>query len=935
MQTSDPTVLAEQLLACFENDWDTWLDAHHEYLSLALVSALKAQSDTLNRADPPAALRMCRAAHAVASRIAHEPLAFPLAQWAMGNVTVYTQPTEAVVCYHDALNGYSPTGDVEAVARISSNLVFAYTNLGKITEALHLAARARDLLTSLGPSGEWYLIRFGMNYGWLLFEHGDYQEALRVNEASMTLALKYEEYIDWAQLQVNQAFTLGMVGRIAESEELLLDSREILVQHHQALTVARVDLNLADLYGALGRLSKALQHFRLARAGFESLQVVMESATVLMFEAELLVRLNALRQARQAYTQARSRFATEAMQHYVAQTLLAEAAVRHRIDVEDRQIIRLLAEAGVLFKQCNLPLALVEVDLEYASLGFDREDLLRVSTILAQPLPEGVTPTIRVRHMILQGMLELRQGAIVQAIGSFSEALSLAKESTLIWWQREAHAYLGRCLIADDRRSAIEHLEAACQIDEAMRAELQVEELTASFQTRRNAVLPLLITTAIDAGDSGTALRHTWRHSGGALLDLMAAYAVRDKVVQSDNEQLELLRQQRNTLRWHLAQATQEEGPEVINRLQAQVNSLEQQILELRRVMRQGEGGKAFRLPSDPSVVLAQLDADLLIEFVVCEQELFAFCASRDGRCETTRLGSVQILVELLNRLTLRNLNFLRLKPPQRAQHQERLVRDVQKVLQHIHAFLVAPLHLPSSSKLLIAPCAPLHLVPFAALWDGQAYLVTQHEIELIPSGALLIAPPPPAGPVSAPLVIGSSTEGTLDSVATEIQVVAEALSESVSYLDEPEALNYLVGLRTAPRILHISAHSEIDPEPSIFSSLQLAGSMLTIEHCYDLTLNGNELVVLSGCTTATGIESGGALLAFQSALLVAGAKRVLSSLWQIKDDLAATMMTTFYTHLVSGMSPVDALRAAQLDLLSDPETAHPAAWAAFALTRR
>jgi CHAT domain-containing protein len=93
--------------------------------------------------------------------------------------------------------------------------------------------------------------------------------------------------------------------------------------------------------------------------------------------------------------------------------------------------------------------------------------------------------------------------------------------------------------------------------------------------------------------------------------------------------------------------------------------------------------------------------------------------------------------------------------------------------------------------------------------------------------------------------------------------------------------------------------------------------------------------VTLSGCTTAAGQDTGGALLAFQAALLVAGARHVVSSLWPIGDEATVQLMKIFYDAVASGMPPAVALRHTQCTLLTNPSYNHPAIWAAFACYRR
>ena len=147
--------------------------------------------------------------------------------------------------------------------------------------------------------------------------------------------------------------------------------------------------------------------------------------------------------------------------------------------------------------------------------------------------------------------------------------------------------------------------------------------------------------------------------------------------------------------------------------------------------------------------------------------------------------------------------------------------------------------------------------------------------------------------------------------------------------------LGHLAELPAAPTFLHIAAHSLLRDDAPIFSALQLAGELLSVEQCYDLPLDGTQLVTLSGCTTSAGLDSGGALLAFQTALFAAGAHAVVSSLWPVDDDLAATWMRHFYRALAAGIAPAVALQRTQHALLAMPESRHPAIWAAFSCMQR
>lgn len=300
--------LADELLRTPETEWPMWFVTHAGALSLALIEVLKRRSDDLIKSETDLAERITRAALKVADQLPGDSVARALALWARGNWAAYCQPKEAVRCYREALAVYEGSADSEAIARISSNLIFVYSTLGRFEEALTFAEQARQLLQHDNELTVQYRVIFLKNYGLLLYELGRYQEALTVNAEASALAQQYgmqEEWAEeeWAELQVNQAFTLAATGQLNECEPLLLTARATLEQlpSKPSLTTARIDLNLGDYYSVTGNLSMALQCFRRARNGFVVQGVTMDEASVLLYEADLLRRLGALRAARNAY----------------------------------------------------------------------------------------------------------------------------------------------------------------------------------------------------------------------------------------------------------------------------------------------------------------------------------------------------------------------------------------------------------------------------------------------------------------------------------------------------------------------------------------------------------------------------------------------------------------------------------------------------------
>jgi CHAT domain-containing protein len=148
---------------------------------------------------------------------------------------------------------------------------------------------------------------------------------------------------------------------------------------------------------------------------------------------------------------------------------------------------------------------------------------------------------------------------------------------------------------------------------------------------------------------------------------------------------------------------------------------------------------------------------------------------------------------------------------------------------------------------------------------------------------------------------------------------------------------------------------------PGLASGLVLAGAnvdrtaqgqesqddgILTASEVAEIDLRGAELIVLSACETGLGMEltSGEGLLGLERAFAAAGARAVVSSLWQVDDDATQALMVEFYRNWHErGLGKLEALRKAQLTLLAgesfrprgsaEPGRLPPGYWAAFQLS--
>ncbi|MGW4531801.1 CHAT domain-containing protein [Nocardia sp. NPDC004340] len=132
-------------------------------------------------------------------------------------------------------------------------------------------------------------------------------------------------------------------------------------------------------------------------------------------------------------------------------------------------------------------------------------------------------------------------------------------------------------------------------------------------------------------------------------------------------------------------------------------------------------------------------------------------------------------------------------------------------------------------------------------------------------------------------------------------------------------------------RVVHLSCHGWFEADDPLASGLELADGILTARELLDVACDA-ELVTVSACETAVAVDTGvNELVGLTQALLAAGARATLTSLWQVPATPTHRLMTLLYQHLARGESVAEAFRHAVLTVRAERPD-HPA-WAGFVLT--
>jgi CHAT domain-containing protein/tetratricopeptide (TPR) repeat protein len=300
----------------------------------------------------------------------------------------------------------------------------------------------------------------------------------------------------------------------------------------------------------------------------------------------------------------------------------------------------------------------------------------------------------------------------------------------------------------------------------------------------------------------------------------------------------------------------------------------------------------------------------------------------------------------------------------------DNLHQDWQSDFQKISSLLpsgISPLMHDDQQHLLIVPDGFLSLLPFELIDSASGTpLVEHHDITYMPSAVLLLrgslvnhdarlpwqrelvafGDPAVVGTGDSSLLAsrGEQSLQALPSSREEIRAIASmSTGRTTLYLSQSDQKkNFFRSARSGAPLLHVSTHAIADmdnPERSrlLFSPDEPGqpNNFLFLKELYDLDLRGVSLATLSACDTERGrLIPGEGIQAFSRALLAAGSRSALTTLWRVPDQPTAEFMKQFYYFLLKEhKTKAEALRLTKLEFLrSGTELAHPRFWAAFIL---
>lgn len=813
------------------------------------------------------------------------------------------QFAEAVEYWQQALAA-SPQDPLNQ-AFIGSNLSLAYQQLGRWQEADQAITHSLNLLHSwLEPDSQPYLeiLAKALNtQGRLQWSQGLIEAALTTWQQA---AAAYERAGDRTGLIIswlNQAYALQSLGFSVRAEAQLTHVEQVLEQETD-LTLHVTGLrNLGNALRRVGKLQNSQQVLKT------SLQIAGADPTL---QSEVLLDLGNTERAL-------GNKALAIGEHALAQTHLQSAQSFYQ-----QATARAPSQLTTLRAQLNLLSLLVE--LEQTATAIDLADQLRSNLINLPPNRSNLYAQLNYAKSVSK-LLKNLDGTVAQASAPKALAQFLANtlqqaktiqdttvESYGLGQLGELYEQMGQWQEAQSlTQQALLKAEVIQTADVRYRWEWQLGRLQEKQGDRSSAVA------------SYQAAVKSLQTVRSDLLTIGAdvQFSFRDDVEPVYRELVELLlttNQENSPSQANLKQAIQQ-----VNALQlAELNNFLScniaQVIDIGEIETDATAAKLYPmiLPNKLAIVLELPGADRPLLY---------------HEVPYPRADLLHMLQQLRSDLSASD------RTP-----------EAITSLQQLHQWLIAPFQAALGSQpiktLVFVLDGELRNVPMSALYDGGQYLISHYAVAVAPR-LELFQPNPRSdqlhvflGGVGESQILANRRFPEIQYLTPELEQIQKLVNANPPLLNKAFTTTNLAQQLQASQFsaVHLKTHGifSSDPEATFIVAYQELITGRDLGRLIQVGRLGEassiELLVLSACSTAEGDNR--AVLGLAGVAIQAGARSVVSTLWEAQDLPNTQLMIQFYQALLDpGTTRAEALRQAQIHLLEQGYTT-PHIWATYVL---
>ncbi len=935
MTTAGADAARTQALRLLEGD-AAGAEAHVE--PLALAWALKDLCYEAWNAAPARAARAADALAALAQSCAGAADAAEiraLAAWTAGIAEVTRgHLAEALPLFDAACAGLRAAGKPDPAAQTQVPKLMVLSMLGRGAEAAEVGAAAQRELRELGNIRA--AARVSLNLGNLLMLQDAYASAAGHFREAAVLFARQGEHVQSVLADIGWAVTLCWQGHFDEAERAYARARMRAANRGLERQLALVDELSALLALARGRYREALAGYESARRRYEALAVPQDLAVAEKQLADVYLELHLLPEALALLQAALARFGALGL---VVQQARAQAQLGRALALLGRpeEAAEAFAAAAAAFEgQHNLAgraqVALARAELA-AAAGDPAASLQHAAEAAAAFGSAGQADGLA-RAELQRAEALLATGRAGQAAADFGALLDAARSRGQRQLQVRCRAGLGLAALAQERPAeAVHELEAAIELFEEQRRALPADEMRSAFLADHLRPYQARLRIALAEGRPADVLQQLDRFRARALDERLAEGAGPEL-----GDEVRALRTRVDWLTRRRQQQLDEGGTPASAGLDAELRRAEDELLEQVRRQRFTATPGGAATPAAPAETfgidalrLALGEGDAIVEYGLQDDELFACVVTPGGVLLCRAVASWLQVLEAVRALRFQ-LDALRHGAAPVARHLGTLQARCEARLERLHALLWAPLEpaLAGARRVLVVPHGVLAELPFAALMHEGRPLGQRIELALAPSArAALRGLRQGAARPRRALALGETSR--LAHAGREAHFVAFLFEQGRALVGEEATLAALQREASGADVLHLACHAQFRSDNPRFSALHLHDAALTVDLAEALPLAKGCTVVLSACESGLAeASSGDEMLGLARAFLIAGAARVVATLWPVDDHVTAGFMSRFYGALALGDGPAAALREAQA--ATRRENPHPHFWGAFSV---
>ncbi|MFZ2649050.1 MAG: CHAT domain-containing tetratricopeptide repeat protein [Burkholderiaceae bacterium] len=860
-----------------------------------------------------------------------------LARWTAGIAQLTRGEMHAATqSFDEAARLFAQLGQVQHATQTQVPKIMALAMLGQHEQAIACATRTHEELIAQGDVAA--ASKVSLNLGSLHLGRDAYASAAKHYRDAAVLFARVVDHEHSVMADIGLADTLTAMGDFDEALLIYARARMRAATHGFPVLEALVDESCALLQLARGAYREALAGFERSRRGYESMAMPQHQAIAEKQLADAYLELRLLPEALALYEQAVARFEALDEPDELAWTLAQQGRTQVLLE-RPQSASESLQRASGLFRAQGAAVGEAAVALTRSELALTNGQIaeaLSLADTAAQVFGRAGLAERQARADVLRAhaLLGLHRG--VEATAMFDAGLNHARTLGLLSIQVNCLSGRGCAALASGNiEGGRADFLAAIELFEEQRRVLPGDEFQRAFLTGHLRPYQELLRLALQDDERSGAAAHAL-----AVLEWLERYRARalgERVAQVDSAgEDDAVQAQRTRLNWlyRRVQRAQDEAAPVAG-LVDEVRRTEFELLERARRTRlagpESTPGAAGAETFDPRALQQLLrDDEALVEYGVLDGELFAVLLTRANIQVRRRLANWPEVTEAVRSARFQ-IESLRSGQAPLVRHLSTLTERANQRLQRVHELVWAPLAplMSQVRRALIVPHGPLGTLPFGALVDALGADRACIDLAVVPSARVALhgLRCRPRAARSA-LVFGESSR--LEHARAEAEFVARMFPSARLCVDAQATLQSLHAHAAQADVIHLACHAQFRADNPMFSALHLHDGALTVQAAQSLKLQ-RCTVVLSACETALADRgSGDEMVGLVRAFLLAGAARVVASLWPVDDRVTAKFMAHFYAALASERSPAASLRAAQIAVRR--EHPHPCHWAAFTL---